>query len=55
MHPIVTQDLDRIVSLPLPWETLRGAVVLVTGCNGFIPAYLVETLLYLNERLRTFT
>lgn len=48
-HPVVTEDLDRIIATPLPWEKLSGKTVLVTGASGFVPAYLVETLLYLNE------
>lgn len=48
-HPVVEEDLARIVASDLPWNELEGATVLVTGANGFVPAYLVETLLYRNE------
>jgi UDP-glucuronate decarboxylase len=48
-NPIVEADLERIVSAPLPWDGLRDKTVLVTGAAGFLPAYLVETLLFLNE------
>ncbi len=48
-HPIVEEDLKRILSSPLPWDRFFGKTVLVTGANGFVPAYMVETLLYLNE------
>ena len=48
MHPIVREDLEYIVSAPLDWEQFRGKTVLVTGANGFLPAYMVETLLFLN-------
>lgn len=48
-HPVVTEDLERIVAAPLPWDQLADATVLVSGAAGFLPAYLVETLLYLNE------
>jgi UDP-glucuronate decarboxylase len=55
-HPIVEEDMETILSADLPWEQLDGKAVLVTGANGFLPAYLVETLLYRNERLgRTAT
>ncbi len=50
-HPIVEEDLSGILSADLPWEHLNGKTVLVTGAAGFLPAYLVETLLYRNERL----
>jgi nucleoside-diphosphate-sugar epimerase len=48
-HPIIEEDLREIVAAELPWERLHGKTVLVTGANGFVPAYLVETLLKLNE------
>lgn len=48
-HPVVEEDLNRIVSAGLPWERLFGKTVLISGANGFVPAYMVETLLFLNE------
>ncbi len=50
-HPIIQEDLGMILSADLPWEHLDGKTILVTGAAGFLPAYLVETLLYRNERL----
>ncbi len=49
-HPIVTEDLEAILSAPLPWDDLAGKTVLITGAAGFLPAYMVETLLFRNER-----
>ena len=49
---IVQEDLERILSAPLPWEDFSGATILVTGAAGFIPAYMVETLLHLNKTLK---
>ena len=46
---IVQEDLERIVACSIPWERLFGKTVLVTGASGFLPAYMVETLLFLNE------
>jgi len=48
-HKIVQEDLARIASEPLPWELLSGKTILVSGANGFLASYLIETLLYLNE------
>lgn len=45
---VVTTDLQTIVRAELPWQEFSGKTVLITGANGFLPAYLVETLLYLN-------
>jgi len=48
-HEVVEQDMRRIVSAPLPWGDLRDKTVLITGAAGFLPAYMAETLLFLNE------
>jgi nucleoside-diphosphate-sugar epimerase len=47
---IAQEDLARIVSAPLPWQNLAGKTVLVTGANGFLPAYLVESFLLANQK-----
>ncbi len=51
-HPIVEEDLRNIVSSTLPWEQLFGKVILISGANGLVPSYMLETLLYLNETAR---
>ena len=45
---ILGEDLELIISADLPWEDFRDSTVLISGANGFLPAYMVETLLYLN-------
>jgi nucleoside-diphosphate-sugar epimerase len=49
-NKIVEQDLAQIIDFDLPWETLAGKTVFIPGANGFLPAYIVESLLYLNEQ-----
>ena len=49
-HPVIEQDLRRIAGSELPWEDFAGSTVLVSGAGGSLPAYMVETLLYINER-----
>lgn len=49
-HPVVEQDLARILASPVPWERFNNSTVLITGAYGFVVAYLVEALLYLNEQ-----
>ncbi|MFA6312424.1 MAG: NAD-dependent epimerase/dehydratase family protein [Sterolibacterium sp.] len=44
-NPIIREDLDRISSTPLSWESLRDKTVLVTGGGGFLAAYLIKSLL----------
>ncbi len=49
-NQIITQDLEEIAREPLNFDDLSGKTVLITGASGFFPAYLVETLLFLNEK-----
>jgi UDP-glucuronate decarboxylase len=48
MHQVVQEDLEAVIAAPLEWERFRGKTILVSGGNGFLPAYMVETLLLLN-------
>lgn len=50
MNPIIYQDLENIIATSLPWTCLAGQSILVTGASGFLPAYMVETILHLNDR-----
>jgi len=48
-NPIIEEDLKNIIKTDLPWHLLKGQRILLSGANGFLPAYMVETLLYLND------
>jgi nucleoside-diphosphate-sugar epimerase len=48
-NKIVQEDLTFITSVDLPWHEFEGKSILVTGANGSLPAYLIETILYLNR------
>lgn len=48
-NSIVTDDLKYIADQGLPWELLKDKTVLISGASGFLPAYMAETFLYLNE------
>lgn len=45
---IIQEDLRNITSSNLPWDEFRDSTVLISGANGFLPAYMIETLLCLN-------
>jgi len=47
---IIEEDLAVIANSDLAWSDFAGKVVLISGANGFLPAYMVETLLYLNAQ-----
>ncbi len=48
-NKIIQEDLEYITGENIGWEALRDKTVLISGAAGFLPSYLVETLLYLNE------
>ena len=48
-NSIIENDLNFIVNSNNPWNSLEGKNILITGANGFLPAYMIETILYLNE------
>jgi len=50
-HPIIAEDIRHIIETDLPWGEFGSRTVLVTGASGFLPAYMVETLLQLNQGL----
>ncbi|MCX6720729.1 MAG: NAD-dependent epimerase/dehydratase family protein [Candidatus Staskawiczbacteria bacterium] len=48
-NPIIEQDLKLITNADIPWGKLEGKNILISGANGFLPSYLVKTILFLNE------
>lgn len=46
-HPLWREDISSVLAADLPWGSLSGRTVLVTGANGFLPAAMVETMLAL--------
>lgn len=48
---VFTEDAERVLSCDLPWKSLAGTSVLVTGASGMIPAMIVEVLVTLSQRL----
>lgn len=49
-NAIIQDDLAYIVAQDLPWNTLNGSTVIVSGASGCLPAYMVEVLAELNRR-----
>ena len=47
---IVNEDLDNIIQYDIDWKQFDGKTVLISGANGFLPAYIVETLLHLKYK-----
>lgn len=53
MQNLLQDDLDGVLAATAGlWEELRGNRVFITGGTGFIGCWLLETLLWANDRLR---
>jgi nucleoside-diphosphate-sugar epimerase len=50
LNKIIQEDIEFIINHNLDWDKFSDSTVLISGANGFLPAYMVETLLYLNEK-----
>src|SRR3989338_5873185 len=48
-NSVIESDLKYITAEDLPWESLKDRTILISGASGFLPSYMVETLLYLNQ------
>lgn len=42
------EDLEKITNFNLPYEKLNNKKILITGANGLIASYVVDSLMYLN-------
>lgn len=42
------EDIEQIIASQLPWDRFTKKTILVSGANGFIPSYMVDTLVHLN-------
>ena len=48
-NQLIIEDLKRIASAKLPWDGMRDKIICVTGGGGFLAAYLIKSLLIINE------
>jgi len=48
-NPIIQIDLAEVHRSDIDWKQFYNKTVLITGASGFLPAYLVESLLSLNN------
>ncbi len=46
---ILLEDMKFIFSSNLDWKKFANKTILITGANGFLPAYIVDFLMYLNQ------
>ena len=51
MNPIIKEDLQVIIKSNIEWERFSGKKILITGANGFLPAYMIDVLMLLDLEL----
>jgi nucleoside-diphosphate-sugar epimerase len=44
------EDVARAALVPVDWRQLKGSAVLITGATGLIGTFLIDTLMYRNDR-----
>lgn len=50
MNRIISEDISKIISSEkVDWHLFANKTILVTGASGFLPSYMIETLLALNK------
>lgn len=49
MNRIIQDDARSIADADLPWDGLNGKTVLISGANGYVPAYFVHTFMSRND------
>jgi nucleoside-diphosphate-sugar epimerase len=48
-NKVILEDLDAIMQSDIDWIRFANKTILITGANGFLPAYMVESLLFVNK------
>jgi len=52
LDPIIREDVNNIISaIGLKFKVLAGKTILVTGANGFLASYFIDTICQLNETI----
>jgi len=49
MNRIISEDAINIIENNLPFDKFYGKTVLISGANGYVPAYFVHTFIALNK------
>lgn len=48
-HTLYREEIAAIAAAPLPWESLSGKTLVISGATGLLGCVLIDTLAYLNE------
>jgi UDP-glucuronate decarboxylase len=50
IEKIIEEDIDKILQANIPWKNIIGKTFLISGASGFIPAYIIHTIIGLNQK-----
>lgn len=50
MNKILEEDLTLITNQSIDWKKIEGKNILISGANGFLPSYIVYTIVFLKKR-----
>lgn len=50
LNLIIEEDVELISKANLPWQDLANSTVLISGANGMLPAYLIDTLIHVSNK-----
>lgn len=53
MNPVIKEDILSVIAKFRQWDRFRNKTILISGANGFLPAYLVEVFLALDKSYNT--
>lgn len=53
LNSIIKEDISKIINSFNDWDRFKNKKILISGANGFLPAYLVETFLALDKSYHT--
>lgn len=48
---MINDDFNSILNSNIDWAKFKNKTILITGANGFLPAYMTKTLLMLNDNV----
>lgn len=50
LHRIYSEDIERILACPLPWDRLKNKAVLIAGASGCVGSVLTDVLVRADEK-----
>ncbi len=49
-NPLYLEDVSGVANMHLPWEQMQSQTILITGASGMIGSFLIDVLMYRNQK-----